>query len=57
MIASWQDCKGYIGADCRSRGAPLNLRNWLFDPVLRFQVLMRLDEWLPNLADADRDEG
>ena len=48
MIASWADCKAYVAADCRSRGAPLTLRSWLFDPVQRFQVLMRLDEWLLN---------
>jgi len=48
MIANWADLKRYVRADCASRGAPLTLRNWLFDPVLRFQVLMRLDEWLLN---------
>ncbi len=48
MIANWPDLKRYIRADCKSRGAPLTLRGWLFDPVLRFQVLMRLDEWLLN---------
>lgn len=48
MIASWADCQAYIRADCRSRGAPLTLRGWLLDPVQRFQVLMRLDEWLLN---------
>lgn len=48
MIRNWQDLRRYIRADCRSRGAPLNLRNWLFDPVLRFQVLMRIDEYLLN---------
>lgn len=48
MIASRADLAAYIKADCAARGAPLTLRNWLFDPVLRFQVLMRLDEWLLN---------
>ncbi|MEP7221249.1 MAG: DapH/DapD/GlmU-related protein [Novosphingobium sp.] len=48
MIGSWADCKAYVAADCRSRGAPLSLRGWLLDPVLRFQVLLRLDEYLIN---------
>ncbi|MDP3674451.1 MAG: DapH/DapD/GlmU-related protein [Novosphingobium sp.] len=48
MIVSWSDLTTYVRADCRSRGAPLSLRGWLFDPVLRFQVLMRLDEYLLN---------
>jgi serine O-acetyltransferase len=48
VIDSWIGLKAYIRADCRSRGAPLTVRTWLFDPVLRFQVLMRLDEWLLN---------
>lgn len=50
MIANWADFRAYVRADCKSRGAPLTLRNWLFDPVLRFQVLMRLDEWLLNTS-------
>ena len=48
MIRNQADLRSYVHADCRSRGAPLTLRNWLFDPVLRFQVLMRLDEYLLN---------
>lgn len=48
MIRNWADLRSYVRADCRSRGAPLTLRGWLFDPVLRFQVLMRLDEYLLN---------
>ncbi len=48
VIASWQDFRAYVHADAVSRGAPVTLRNWLFDPVLRFQVLMRLDEYLLN---------
>lgn len=48
MIANWQDFKTYVYADAQSRGAPATLRNWLFDPVLRFQILMRLDEFLLN---------
>jgi serine O-acetyltransferase len=48
MIESWHDLKFFIRADATSRGAPVTLRNLLFDPVLRFQVLMRFDEWLLN---------
>lgn len=48
MIRSWRDLGDYVRADMRSRGAPLSLRHWLFDPVLRFQVFMRVDEWLLN---------
>ena len=48
MIRNWADLRSYVRADCRSRGAPLTLRGWLFDPVLRFQVLLRLDEYLLN---------
>lgn len=48
MIQSWRDFKVYILADAVSRGTPLNIRNLLFDPVLRFQVLMRLDAYLLN---------
>jgi serine O-acetyltransferase len=50
MIGNWSDFKAYVRADCRSRGAPLSMRGWLFDPVLRFQILMRLDEFLLNTA-------
>lgn len=48
MIGSGRDFRSWVAADCRSRGAPLTLRGWVFDPVLRFQVLMRLNEWLLN---------
>ena len=48
MIASWHDFRNYVQADALSRGAPVTLRNWLFDPVLRFQLLMRFDEYLLN---------
>ena len=48
MIESWKDFRYYVQADGRSRGAPLTLRTWLFDPVTRFQVLMRLDAYLLN---------
>lgn len=48
MIQNCDDLRTYIHADCRSRGAPLTIRNWIFDPVLRFQVLLRVEEWLLN---------
>lgn len=48
MIRSWRDLLDYMRADARSRGTPLSLRNWLFDPVLRFQVSMRVSAWMLN---------
>jgi len=48
MIGSWSDLKAYIRADATSRGAPVSVRNFLLDPVLRFQLLLRFDEWLLN---------
>lgn len=48
MIKSWTDFKSYIRADAASRGSAVTMRNFLFDPVLRFQWLMRFDEWLLN---------
>lgn len=48
MIKSWSDFKSYIRADAASRGSPVTMRNFIFDPVLRFQLLMRFDEWLLN---------
>lgn len=48
MIGSWTDLKHYVQADSVGRGSPISLRNIVFDPVLRFQILMRLDEWLLN---------
>lgn len=50
MIGSWSDLKEYIHADSVSRGSPVNLRNIVLDPVLRFQILMRFDEWLVNTS-------
>jgi serine O-acetyltransferase len=48
MIGSWSDFTNYIRADAASRGSPLSLRSLLFDPVHRFQLLLRFDEWLLN---------
>lgn len=48
MIGSWSDFKSYVRADAVGRGSPLTLRSVIFDPVFRFQILMRLDEWLLN---------
>jgi serine O-acetyltransferase len=50
MITSWQDCKAYVRADSISRGTPLTLHTWLFDPVMRFQVLMRFNAYLLNTS-------
>lgn len=45
-IDSWSALRRYLAADFRSRGQPLTLRTFLFDPVARFTVLMRLLEYL-----------
>ena len=48
MIGSWSDFQSYVRADAVGRGSPVTVRNIVLDPVLRFQILMRLDEWLLN---------
>lgn len=48
MIDSWATMKAYIGADFRSRGDVASVKTFLFDPVARFTVLMRLLEFLAN---------
>lgn len=48
MVGSWSDFNNYTRADAAGRGSPISLRNIVFDPVLRFQIFMRLDEWLLN---------
>lgn len=37
-------------ADSISRSTPLSLHTWLFDPVMRFQVLMRFNAYLLNTS-------
>jgi len=48
VITSWADFKSYCRADFRSSGRPLTIRTLVLDPVARFTVLMRLDEFLLN---------
>ncbi|MGS1016277.1 serine O-acetyltransferase [Allosphingosinicella humi] len=48
MITDWASFKNYLRADFRSRGGHGYLRSFIFDPVARFTVLMRLHEYLIN---------
>lgn len=48
MIRSWSDMCRYISADLRSRGSQRFLRSLVFDPVFRFTVFLRLNEYLQN---------
>lgn len=55
MIQSWSVMKGYVRADLKSRGDTRLLRSFVFDPVARFTMLMRLLEYFdgsgwPRLA-------
>lgn len=53
MIKSWTECKAYIRADHRSRGSDRSLaRDFVLDPIVRFTVLMRVNEWLVNRGSA-----
>lgn len=48
MIRSWSDMCRYIEADLRSRGSHPFLRSFVLDPVFRFTVFLRLNEYLQN---------
>ncbi len=45
-IHNWRDCKAFIAADYYSRSGRRPVFEFLFNPVARFLVLMRLMEWL-----------
>lgn len=45
-IHNWRDCKAFIAADYHSRSGRRPAFEFLFNPVARFLVLMRLLEWL-----------
>lgn len=45
-IHNWRDCKAFIAADYHSRSGRRPVFEFLFNPVARFLVLMRLLEWL-----------
>lgn len=44
-IRNWRDCKAFIAADYHSRSGRRPVFEFLFNPVARFLVLMRLLEW------------
>ena len=48
MVTDFASLKAYIAADRRSRGGGGALKSFLFDPVARFTVLMRVNEYLLN---------
>lgn len=48
MIESWGTFRDYVRADFMSMGVPRNLRTVMFDPVVRFTLLMRFGEYLTN---------
>lgn len=48
MIKNWAGFKYYVRADLRSRGVSRFLRSFVFDPLTRFTVLMRFNEYLIN---------
>lgn len=45
MIDSWSALKSYVRADLKSRGDSRFLKVFLFDPVARFTILMRVLEY------------
>ncbi len=47
-IDNWQAAKSYIRADRASRGDTRPIKCFIFDPVARFTVLMRVAEWMIN---------
>jgi serine O-acetyltransferase len=48
MIRDWSDFRTFVRADMISRGDTRPLRAFIFDPVARVTVLMRLNEYLIN---------
>lgn len=47
-IRNFRDLMGYLRADARSRGVSRPLREFVTDPVYRFTVYLRCNEWLAN---------
>ncbi|MDQ2877780.1 MAG: serine acetyltransferase [Pseudomonadota bacterium] len=44
-IRNWRDCRAFIAADYHSRSGRRPVFEFLFQPVARFLVLLRLVEW------------
>jgi serine O-acetyltransferase len=47
-IGNWQDCRAFIAADFHSRSGRRPEFEFLFNPVARVLVLLRLCEWQQN---------
>ena len=48
-IRNWRDCRLFIRADYHSRSGRRPVFEFLFNPVARFLVLMRVLEWSQNV--------
>lgn len=48
MIGSFQELQRYIAMDGAARGSISLIRTWLRDPIFRFTVLLRFNEYLVN---------
>lgn len=48
MIRDYKKFKSFIKADAKSLGIPMNLRNFVFNPIVRFTFLLRWNEYLLN---------
>ena len=48
MINSYNDFKAYLKADFRSQNKSLNMKSFIFDPLVRFTWLLRFNEYLLN---------
>lgn len=49
-IRHWQDCRAFIRADHHSRSGRRPVFEFLFNPVVRFLVLLRIAEWMLNIG-------
>ena len=48
MIETYEDLRSYIVADLKSIGQGLSLKSWIMNPVLRFTIVMRINEYCLN---------
>lgn len=48
LLASFSDFRRYVRADAESKGVPISVRSFFWDPIFRFTVYLRLNEWLVN---------
>lgn len=52
MIKTYKDLRTYIGDDLKNIGKDLSVKNWILDPVLRFTIVMRINEYCLNTRKA-----